>query len=52
MHRHPMPPLMRPTRYRLLLLTALLAVTLAAMLRWWPDAGADVPSRPTPEAAP
>jgi hypothetical protein len=28
--------LIRPTRYRLPLLLALLAVTIAAMLRWWP----------------
>jgi hypothetical protein len=44
MHKAGLPTLIRPSRHRLGLLLALLVVTIAAIVRWWP--------RPESEAVP
>jgi hypothetical protein len=51
MHKAGLPTLIRPSRHRLGLLLALLVVTMAAIVRWWPRAESAAEPWPDAEAA-
>jgi hypothetical protein len=49
MHKAGLPTLIRPSRHRLGLLLALLVVTIAAIVRWWPHPESDAAPSPDTE---